>query len=353
LASVLNRTSLLAPYSQAIAVGIVVLTITYLSLVIGELAPKRYALGNPERVAAKVARPMRALSRVTLPLVRLLSLSTGALLRVLGMHPSTDPPVTEEEIKIMLEEGTRVGVFEPIEEEMVEHVFRLGDRRVGALLTPRTEIIWIDVDDSEEEMQRKITTSGRSRFPVAKGSLDEVLGVVLAKDLLSQTLDDQPIDLQAVLRPVPFVPETMPALNVLEHFRQGRSKIALVLDEYGGLQGLVTTADILVAIIGDLPGLGDEDEGEAFRREDGSWLIDGLLPLDEFGEIFDVEDLPAAGTETVGGLVMTLLGRIPVTGDRFEWGGLLFEIVDMDGRRVDKVLVASRSRSEPATPVCG
>ena len=330
----------LAPYAEALSVGLVVLSITYLSLVIGELAPKRFALYNAERIASLVARPMRGLSRVALPFVRVLTVSTQVVLRVLGVKPSDEPPVTQEEIKIMIDQGAEIGVFEPIEEEMVDHVFRLGDRKISALLTPRTEIVWIDADDPPDEIQHKVTTSGYSRFPVARGSLDEVQGMVLAKDLLAQTLAGQPLDLQAALRPVPFVPETMPALNVLDHFRQGRSKIALVLDEYGGLQGLVTTADILVAIIGDFPGLGDEGQGEAFQREDGSWLLGGLLPLDEFKEIFGVTDLPAGGTETLGGLVMTLLGRIPATGDRLEWSGLRFEILDMDGRRVDKVLVA-------------
>lgn len=352
LASALAQVSLLAPYAEAIGVGLVVLAITYLSLVVGELAPKRLALYNAEQIASRIAQPMRGLSRLAMPLVRLLSFSTQFLLRVLGVRPSDEPPVTEEEVKIMIEQGARTGVFEPIEEEMVEHVFRLGDRKVSALLTPRTEIVWIDVDDELDEIQRKVITSGHSRFPVARGSLDEVQGLVLAKDLLAQTLEGKAFDLQSVLRPAPFVPETAPALDVLDHFRQGHSKIALVLDEYGGLQGLVTTADILVAIVGDLPGLGEAGEGEAVQREDGSWLLDGLLPLDEFEEIFGVSDLPASGTDTVGGLAMTLLGRIPTTGDRFEWHTLQFEIVDMDGRRVDKVLVASKHPSTPPPVPC-
>jgi putative hemolysin len=317
----------------------VVVAITYLSLVIGELAPKQIALYDAERIASRIARPIGWLSRVLAPVARLLSLSANAVVQVLRIRPTSDLPVTEEEIKIMLEQGTEAGVFEPLEEEMVDRVFRLGDRKVSALLTPRTEVVWIDVDDTEEEIRQKITDSGYSRFPVAKADLDNVLGVVLAKDLLARTLAGQPVGVKANLRSVPFVPENTPALTVLERFKTDRVKIALVLDEYGGLQGLVTTDDVLDAIVGDIPGLGEIAGAEALRRDDGSWLLDGHLPLDEFEDIFEVKDSPVSGVDTVGGLVMALLGRIPSAGDQFEWQGLRFEIMDMDGRRVDKVLV--------------
>lgn len=339
IAAGLARISVLAPYSQALSVGIVVVTITYLSLVIGELAPKRLAISDPEQIASRLARPMQRLSRIFSPLSHLLSLSAGAILRLLGVREAAQAPVTEDEIKIMLEEGTEFGVFEPLEEEMVDHVFRLGDRRVSALLTPRTEVVWIDVQDSEDEIHRKVTASGHSRFPVAQGELDNVLGVVLARDLLAQSLAGQPIDLMAIRRPAPYVPETMRAFDLLETFKAARSKIALVLDEYGGIEGLVTTDDVMEAIVGDIPGLGERAKPEAIRRDDGSWLLDGHLPLDEFGELFDVAEPPGTGIDTLGGLVMALLGRIPATGDRFEWEGLSFEVLDMDGRRVDKVLV--------------
>jgi putative hemolysin len=352
VAAVLGRVPALTPYSDAISVALVVVVITYLSLVIGELAPKRFALDNAERIASRIAPPMRTLSRILSPIARFLSISAEAVLRVLGRRRTSELPVTEEEIRIMLEEGTRVGVFDPLEEEMVEHVFRLGDRKVSALLTPRIEIVWIDVDDPSEEIEQKVVSSGYSRFPVARGSLDDVLGVVLAKDLLVQNLAGQPIDVQAALRPAPFVPESIPALEVLDHFKEARAKIALVLDEYGGLQGLVTTADILEAIVGEIPGLGEFDRPEAFRREDGSWLLDGMLPLDEFAEIFGLKDLPAKGTETLGGLVMTILGRIPSAGDRFQWGGLRFEVMDMDELRVDKVLVMSQEPASPDRAAC-
>lgn len=346
LAHGLESIPALAPYAGAISVGIVVLVITYLTLVLGELAPKRFALSKPARVAASIAQPMRVLTRLLAPLAHVLSLSAEAVLRLLGQKPTEDPPVTEEEIRIMLEEGAEIGVFEPAEEEMVDHVFRLGNRRVSALLSPRTTVDWIDVDDSEEEIQRKITTSGHSRFPVVEGRLDNVLGVVLAQDLLAQSLAGEPVDVRAAVRQAPFVPEGAAALDLLAHFREGNAKIALVVDEYGGFQGLVTGDDVLAAIVGDIPGLGEVPLPEAFRRDDGSWLLDGLLPLDEFYELFEVGALPARGIDTVGGLVMYSLGRIPHTGDQLEWRGLVLEVVDMDGRRVDKVLL-TLPRIEP------
>jgi putative hemolysin len=347
LSSALNRIPVLVPYSEAMSVAIVVVAITYLTLVIGELAPKQIALYNAEQVASRIAQPMTWSSRVLAPVARLLSLSAQGVLRLLRVKPGSEPPVTEEEIKILLDQGREAGVFEPLEEEMVDHVFRLGDRKVSALLTPRTEVVWIDVDDAEEEIRNKIMESGFSRFPVAKASLDNVLGVALAKDLLAQTLAGEAIGVEETLRPVPFVPENMPALDVLERFKAAQAKIALVLDEYGGIQGLVTTDDVLDAIVGDIPDLGEAAVAEVLQREDGSWLVDGYLPLDEFRELFEVEGLPISGIDTVGGLAMALLGRIPSAGDKFRWQGLAFEVMDMDGLRVDKVLVKPSAFPSP------
>lgn len=352
LAAALSRVHLLAPYSEAIGLGLVVLGITYLSLVIGELAPKHLALSNPERVASAVASPMRALSVVVSPFVHLLSLSTGVVLRALGVRPSSEPSVTEEEIKIMIEQGTQVGIFHPAEEEMVRRVFRLGDLKIEAFMTPRTEIVWLDLEDPPEETQCRITTSGHSRFPVAQGSLDHVLGLVHVRDLLAHSLAAQPVDLRAALKPALFIPEGIPALTVLERFKSGRSQVALVIDEYGGLQGLVTVNDILEAIVGDISSTDGWARPEAVRREDGSWLVDGMLPIDEFKKIFQMKELPEEEEShywTLGGFVMASLGRVPSTGDPFEWGGLRFEVVDMDGRRVDKVLVAPLRTDCPHT----
>jgi putative hemolysin len=339
IAAGLRRIPILAPYSQAISVTIVVVTITYLTLVIGELAPKRFAISNAEQIAARLARPMQRLSRIFSPVSRFLSLSAGAILRLLSIQPTEQTPVTEEEIKIMLAEGTKSGIFEPLEEKMVDHVFRLGERKVSALFKPRTEVVWIDVQDSEDEIHRKVTSSGHSRFPVAEGELDHVLGIVLAKDLLAQSLACQPIDLKSILQPVPFVPESLPAFDLLETFKAARSKIALVLDEYGGIQGLVTTDDLLEAIVGDIPGLGEQAEAEIIQRDDGSWLLDGHLPLDEFVELSGLAEPLDRSIDTLGGLVMSLLGRIPSHGDQLEWEGLRLEVIDMDGHRVDKVLM--------------
>jgi putative hemolysin len=343
LAAGLSRIPYVEPYSEAISVGVVVMGITYLSLVIGELLPKRLALGRAERIACVVASPMQTLSRLTAPVVHLLNFSTEALLRVLRVRPAFESPVSEEEIKILIGQATRRGVFAPMEEEMVERVFRLGDRRVSALITPRPEIIWLDVDDSLEEIQRKVAASGHAHYPVARGDLDRVVGLVQAKDLLAQNLCDQTLDLEMVLQPALFVPESIPALAVLERFRETRSQIALVIDEYGGLQGLVTVNDFLQALVGDLPERGEPDEPEAFQRQDGSWLLDGMFQMDEFKELFRLKALPDKGEEgyyqTLGGFVMVRLGQIPSTGDYFDWEGLRFEVVDMDGLRVDKVLI--------------
>jgi putative hemolysin len=342
VAANLARIAWLAPYSQALAVGLVVVCITFLSLVLGELVPKRLALSDPERIASIMARPMHSLARVTAPVVRLLTVSTNVVLRVLGVRPSAEPPVTEEEIQVLIEQGTRAGVFEEAEQDMVEGVLRLGDRQISTMMTPRTEIIWFDVDDSPDEVQRKIAASAHSRFPVAYGSLDSIVGVVQTKDLLMHSLCGEPLDLRALAQRPLFVPETKPVLDVIELFRETRTHIALVIDEYGGLLGMVTINDILEGIVGNMPTVGEPVEPEAIQREDGSWLLDGLMPVDELEDLLQII-LPeeARGTyQTLGGFVMAQLGRIPVTADHFEWNRLHFEVMDMDGHRVDKVLVA-------------
>lgn len=351
LAAEIARVPALATYSEGISLAIVVAIITYLSLVIGELVPKQIALNNAEGVASAIAGPMKTLSRIASPLVSVLSVSTRFVLRVLRVKASDDPQVTEEEIKILIAQGTSSGVFEPAEQEMVKRVFRLADQTVTAHMTPRTEIVWLDLDDTPEDIRQKVTTSGHSRFPVTQGSLDQVVGIVYAKDLLTQSLTGSAIDLKAVLRPALFVPESVPAMAMLERFKQARAHGALILDEYGGLQGMTTINDILEAIVGDVPLMDDLFRPEVVRREDGSWLIDGLLSIDEFKEVVGIDELPdeADGNyQTVGGLVMTMLERIPSTGDHFEWQGLRVEVVDMDQHRVDKVLVAS-APADPAT----
>jgi putative hemolysin len=338
----LDDVPLLAPYSRALSLAIVVTITTYLSLIVGELVPKRMALNNPERLAAALASPMRALSRVAYPVVHLLGRSTEFVLRMLGMKPSTESPVTEEEIRALIEEGARAGTLEEAEREMVERVFRLGDRRIGAVMTPRPEIIWLDRNAPPEAIRGTITRSAHSRFLVAQGSLDNVLGVVHAKDLLVHSLGEQAVDLTTTLQQPLYVPESMRAVKVLELFKQSGTHIALAIDEYGGIQGLVTPNDILESIVGDLPTAGEVAEPLALQREDGSWLLDGMLPVDEFKALFHLGPLPGeeqAVYHTVAGFVIMQLGRIPTAADYFEWEGLRIEVVDMDGNRVDKVLV--------------
>ena len=349
IAARLSVVPFLVPYSEVVGVGIVVLGLTYFSLIIGELVPKRLALNNAERIASAVAAPMRALSAIAAPVVRLLNVSTDVVIRVLGVKPSTEPSITPEEIKILIEQGTESGVFEEAEQEMIESVLRLNERRVGAFMTPRMQIVWFGIEDSAEEIQRKIANSRHSRFPVIQDSLDNVLGIVRAKDLLTQSLANQQLDLMAWLHPPLFIPENMSALKVLELFKQKGTHIALVTDEYGGIQGMVTHNDILEAIVGYIHSAGSPAEPEATRREDGSWLLDGLLPIDKLKEIFDIEKLPdeeQSHYQTVGGFVMAQVRNIPLVGQRFEWGNLCFEVVDMDGRRVDKVLVTPSPAEE-------
>jgi len=332
----------LSPYSQTIAFGVVVLVITYLSLIVGELVPKRLALNNPEKIAAFIAIPMRALASLASPIVHMLSISTETVLQILGIRPSEEPQVTEEEIKILIEQGTEAGTFEAAEQDMVERVFRLGDRPVTFFMTPRPDIVWLDLDDSPEENRQKMSASNYSRYPVCQEGMDNVLGVIPVTDLLSRSLRNEPFDLTIGLRQPVFVPESTRGLKVLELFKQTVTHIALVVDEYGVIQGLVTLNDIMSEIVGDVPAQPGQEEPQAVQREDGSWLVDGMLPVEEFFELFDVEELEteARGNyQTLGGLVITNLGRIPTAADHFEWQGMRIEVMDMDGNRVDKVLV--------------
>lgn len=333
----------LAPYSQALALALVVLATTYFSLVLGELIPKRLALYYPERIATVVSRPMLTLSRLTAPVVSLLSASTEVGLRLLGVRPSAEPEFTEEDIRGLIEQGTQEGIFESSEQRMVEGVFRLGDRTVDAIMTPRTEIEWIDLEESPQEILEQVLGSRHTRFPVAQGDLDSVLGVISARDVLAQSLRGDEFNLSPWIQPPLFVPDSMSVLKVLEALKSAGVSIALVIDEYGGVLGMVTHYDLLKAIVGELGEAGESSEPLWVQREDGSWLMDGLLPIDQFKELLDLETLPEeerVGYQTLAGFILSQLGVIPVAGQVFEWNGLRFEVVDMDGRRIDKVLVS-------------
>lgn len=329
--------------SDGIAFGLVVLLITFLSLVIGELVPKRLALSNPERIATAVAGPMRAIAVVASPVVHLLSFSTEAVLKLLRVDmDSNDPLVTEEEIKVLVRQGTEAGMFEAAEQDMVERVFRLGDQPVIGLMTPRLEIVWLDLNESVETNRRRMIDSTHSQFPVCQDTLDNVLGIAYVTDVLNRSLAGEPIDLATLLRQPLFIAETTHALKVLELFKQTGTHIAMVVDEYGVIQGIVTLNDVMEAIVGDLPSADQSGEVDAIQREDGSWLLDGMLTIDEIKEVFDLDELPGeerGNYQTLGGLIITQLGHIPRSSDHFEWEGFRFEVMDMDGNRVDKVLV--------------
>jgi putative hemolysin len=343
----------LAPYAEAISVGLVVLVITYFSLVIGELVPKRIALSNTERIATAVAAPMRSFSRIISPVVRLLTASTDGVVRLLGVKPSTEPPVTEEELKVLVDQGTQVGVFAESEQDMIEGILRLGERRIAALMTPRTQVEWISLDDSPVEIQQKIIASRHSRFPLAESDMDNILGVVYSRDILAQLLSGETCDLRALVSEAIFVPEKMPALEVLDLFKQKGAHMVLVVDEFGSLQGILTPTDLLEGVVGAIPFGGSAAEPKAVVREDGSLLVDGLLNIDTFKEILKVEGLPGEeddAFQTVAGFVITEMGKIPEAGQSFDWGNYHFEVIDMDWRRVDKILV-SRIREDDSPSI--
>lgn len=342
MAGYIAQVPVIAPYHQEVGLGLVVLIITYFSLVLGELVPKRLALRHPETIATYVARPLRLFTQLSAPMVYLLSLSTDTVCRLFGRQHGSEPPVTEEEIRTLVQQGTEAGVFEESEQDMVEAVLRLGDKNARSLMTPRTQIAWLDLQDNAERVREKIVSSGHSCFPVATGGLDKVDGVVLAKDLLTHSLAGRALDLKGLMQQPLFVPRTVTALEVLESFKKSGQHIALVVDEYGGIEGLVTHHDILEAIAGDIPFEGKPTDPKAVQRHDGSWLLDGMLSIEEFKEIFQLEDLPGEkrdAYQTLGGFVFTRMGRIPLVTDSFEWNGLRIEVVDMDGKRIDKVLV--------------
>ena len=345
LAGLLDRVPFIAPWSGAISVAIVVLLITYFSIVVGELIPKQLALLNSEKIALGVARTMRLLSSILMPLVRVLSASSGGVLKLFGVPSSRSQPVSEEEIKVMIDQGIEHGMFAEAERDMIEGVFELGDARVNELMTPRTDIAWLDIEDAREETNRRIRESGFSRFPVCKGGLDTVLGVVRAKDILAFFLCDEEFDLKKWMRAPLYVPENALALKVLETFKKSKNHVALAVDEYGVVAGLITIYDILEAIVGDIPSVDETDEPMAVQRKDGSWLLDGLLPMDKFKELFGISEVPEEGSyQTLGGFIMMHLGRIPGTTDAFEWGSVRLEVVDMDGNRVDKVLAMTKKQ---------
>ncbi len=330
----------LGHYAHAISMAIVVLGISYFSLILGELVPKRVAMIHPEGIAASLARFMRGLARIGAPIEWLLSTTTDLLLRLLPLR-GEPAPVTDQEIGFMLREGVATGHISQGETAIVEMALRLGERRVSAVMTPRTQIEFLDLDDPEEEIRRHIRDSAYSRFPVVQGGTHQLAGIVQVKDLLAAAFDGQPFNLRAALRPPLFLPNTVTVLRALEVFKTSSEPMALVVDEYGDLEGLVTLTDILEALVGELPDAGETDP-RIVRREDGTWLIDGMVGLDELKQVLGVTQLPGEDPDfhSVGGYLMARLNRVPMVADRVTAGDWRFEIVEMDGRRVDRVLVA-------------
>ncbi|MCC6147529.1 MAG: HlyC/CorC family transporter [Anaerolineaceae bacterium] len=352
LQDVLVKAGMLAAYSRELSLVLVVIPITYFSLVIGELIPKRLALANPERTALIMARPMQALSWVMRPIVWLLGRSTDLGVKVSGISSTLEPVVTEEEIRVMLEQGTLSGVLQEVEQNIVESVFRFTDRTVDAIMTSRLDIVWLDVEEPFDELLSEIIESQHTVFPVAHGSLDNVLGILSVKDLLGAVWKGEEIDIRTLLKQPLYAPESMPAPKVLEEVKRSGVPVALVIDEFGGVIGMVTPQDILTAFVGDIPDAGQEMEHPAVQRADGSWLFDGLLRVDELKELLDLDELPEQerlGYQTVNGMLMSMLGMIPEPGQFLDWEGFRFEVVDMDGRRVDKILVTSLNKTPPTT----
>ncbi|OOO02833.1 MAG: Magnesium and cobalt efflux protein CorC [Chromatiales bacterium USCg_Taylor] len=346
LAAYLDSFPDITPFGEPIAIGIVVIGITYLSLIIGELVPKQLALKNPERLASAIARPMMFLAKVAAPIVYFLELSSRLVLRLLGARRTPEQTVTEEEVKAVVAEGVTAGALKREEKEMISGVMRLADWPVQAIMTPRQEVVWLDLDEGDEAIARRLQESHFSRLPVARGSLDRVLGIVQAKDLLNRAIAGKSLGIESALCQPVIVHRYILALQLLEMFRQSPIHMALVLDASGGLEGIVTAADFLKAIVGGLAEAGGKDEPEAFQREDGSWLIDGDLHIDVVKDRLGLREIPdERDFHTVAGLILWRLERVPAAGDHTDFGGFRFEVVDMDGPRIDKVLAVALTGS--------
>jgi putative hemolysin len=342
LAAAFARVPVLAPHADGVALATVVIGITYLSLVIGELVPKRIALTSPERIASIVAPAMRLVARVASPLVTLLTGSSNLVLRLLGVRLRAGPSVTEEEIRALVEEGTESGVVQAAEQELVESVFRLGDRQAASIMTPRTDLEWLDVADPPDELRARLADGRAPSVLVVEGGLENVLGVVQAEDLLARVVARGALELPGDLRRALNVLASTPIYALLDRFRKARPQVAIVLDEYGGVEGLVTLDDIVEALVGDVVTGAGAEAPAIVRRPDGGWLMDGTLPIEDVVAEVGLDSLPAEkrrGFRTLAGFVLSQLGHVPQPGEHTSWGGMRFEVVDMDGRRIDKLLI--------------
>jgi putative hemolysin len=341
----------LSAYSHAVAFALVAGGITFVTLLFGELVPKRIALSNPERMAMAVAGPMQALSWLAQPVVWLLIALTDAVVKFLGISPRKEAPITDEELSILIEQGLHAGTFNKAEQQMVESVLALDRLPVTALMTPRPKIVFLKLDDPDETNWRKIVASGHSYFPVFQGNRDQVIGMAAVKALWAHSAIGLQTSLKNLIVPPLVVPETLQAMQLLEQFKKTGKHVALVADEFGAIQGLVTLIDVLEAIVGDLPALGRRNQPEARRREDGSWLLEATLSTGALKTLLQIDALPGedeADYQTLAGFVVTQFGRIPAAGDYFDWAGRRFQVSEMDRHRVDKVIV---SRVPPTATV--
>lgn len=343
LAPTLSAIPGVGAWANQLALAIVVIGITFASLIFGELVPKRLALHRPEAIASVISRPMSWLSRAALPIVRFLSMTTEGVLRIIGVREKAEPALTEEELHGLMRQGMEAGVIEQQEHALVSRIFRLDERKIPAIMTPRVDIVYVDLDDPLEANLHHITESRLTRFPVCRGSLHDVIGILNATDLLQASLRGGKIDLPTLVQPALYVPDTVTVMGLLELFKRNKREMALVVDEFGEIQGLVTLNDVLEAVVGDLPAAGDDEDEDIVTREDGSLLIDGAVSLDRLREVLKIETLfpgeEEGGYHTMAGFVMTQLGRVPKVSDSFVWEGLRFEVMDMDRHRVDRVLV--------------
>lgn len=345
---------LLEAYAKPVALTVVVAGLTYFAVVVGELVPKRLALMAPEGIASLISRPMTWLARSARPLVWLLSASSSLILRLTGARQKEEPPVTDDEIKVLMEQGAEAGVFHASERAIVSNVLRLDDQRIESIMTPRKDIYALDLIEPEDEIRRAIAESPYTRIVVCRDGLDHIVGVLRTSDLLKAALDNAPLDVERSMRPALYVPAGVSTTQLLENFRKARVQSALIVDEYGELQGLVTLTDVLTSIVGDLPSEDINEEQDVVRREDGSWLMDGGISVERFKSALDLDDeLPGEeenAYHTLGGFMMHMLGRIPAVADHFDWSGCRFEVVDMDKNRVDQVLVACSPPAPPPPP---
>jgi putative hemolysin len=356
LSDYLKSVPFIGSYSSGIAFALVVAVITYFSIVVGELIPKSLALNSPEKIASIVARPMKFISTISAPVVWLLSVPTAFVLKLFRVRASVEPPVTDEEIKGLIDVGTEAGVFEETEQDLMKSIIHLGDQRITAVMTPRTEIVWLNPSDPVEKIKAQLVTCSFSRLPVADDRLDRIRGYVTAKTLLAHVIEHNEIDPTAGLRQPLYVPETLSILELLEQFRESHTHFALVVDEFGGVEGLVTMNDVLEAIVGELPSNPyNVPEQSIIRQEDGSLVIDGRLPVFDFKQELNIE-LPANEQntyQTLAGFVLARLGKVPRQGDGFVWGGFEFEIVAMHGNRVAKILMRETVSEESAADDAG